>query len=334
MILNLLWPGLGHFALGRYWRGAIWLFLSVVSVLLLPLSFLGFVVGVAATRVLSIVDATLVRVEFPPPSGNQVMVALFAGLGALALIGIATVRFYMDAFMTPTAAMAPTLAIGDHFLVDKLRYRFEQVKRGDVVVFVNPCQPEKTFVKRAIGLPGDSIEIRCDVVHVNGKPLAKRLAEAAARYWDFEPGGDEWTQQAASRYAEIIGGREVDVFHGPDRPEREAKRDWTSGGDRDFPQDRIPSCEDIGAGGKQVALGRIEGTDPGSGQATPCAPRRRYIVPQGHIFVLGDNRENSSDSRVWGPVPLGNVIGGVFAIWWSTGAPSEGARWDRIGAVR
>jgi signal peptidase I len=334
MILNLVWPGLGHFALGRYWRGCFWLVLGVVGVLLVPVSLLFLLIGLAGTRLLSIVDAALVRVEFPPPTGNQVMVALMAGLGALTLIGMATTRFYMDAYMSPTAAMLPTLAIGDQFLVDKLRYRFEDVKHGDVVVFVNPCQPDKIFVKRVIGRPGDSVEVRCDIVHVNGKALPKRLVHSVTRYWDFD-GDIQWEQRAASHYAEVIDGREVSVFHDPNRPERDAKRDWAGEGERDFPGESLPACTDPDAeADKQVALGRIEGAaaQPAAGGAA-CAPRRRYIVPDGHIFVMGDNRANSSDSRVWGPVPLGNVVGKAFAIWWSLGAPAEGTRWDRIGAI-
>jgi hypothetical protein len=76
-------------------------------------------------------------------------------------------------------------------------------------------------------------------------------------------------------------------------------------------------------------------TWPKEGMPEPkdaCAPRVRYRVPAGNVFVMGDNRQNSSDSRVWGPVPLENIKGKALFIWWSTSEPT-GTRWSRIGQI-
>lgn len=336
MIANLVWPGLGHFALGRYWRGAFWMMVATAACLLVPLSLLFLWIGLAAPRVLSVVDAALVRMEIPPPTGNQVMVAFLLGLGALAAIGAATSRYYIEGYRSPSAGMAPTLAIGDHFFLNKVIYRYQPMARGDVIVFVNPCQPETTFVKRLVALPGDSIEVRCDIIYLNGKPVPKRLLHASDRYWDYSP-GNPWEQMAASRYVERLDGHEYEVFHDAKRPERDASRNWAGGAERDFPVDTIPTCDVYENARSKVELGRIErapASDAAAGPPAACAPRQRYVVPDGHVFVIGDNRENSSDSRAWGPVPISNILGRAFAIWWSAGAPAEGIRWDRVGALR
>ena len=64
----------------------------------------------------------------------------------------------------------------------------------------------------------------------------------------------------------------------------------------------------------------------------PRPPGAPVIVPAGSLFVMGDNRDNSSDSRVWGPVPLGNVKGEARFVWWSE-APGGGTRWDRVNML-
>ena len=68
--------------------------------------------------------------------------------------------------------------------------------------------------------------------------------------------------------------------------------------------------------------------------ASPCELQRHYVVPKGHAFVMGDNREKSSDSRVWGPVPLEDIKGKALFIWWSAKPDMAGGRaWQRVGKI-
>ncbi|MCD6574456.1 signal peptidase I [Candidatus Aerophobetes bacterium] len=142
--------------------------------------------------------------------------------------------FVVQTFWIPSGSMEPTLLVGDRIMAYKLFYGISKVKRGDILIFKFPLDPRKDFVKRVIGLPGDTIEIRDKKVYINGKRL-------------IEP------------Y----------VFHS-DR--------WNTG----FPRDEYGPVK----------------------------------VPPGSLFVLGDNRDSSEDSRYWGYVPQKNIIGEVFLIYW------------------
>ncbi len=79
--------------------------------------------------------------------------------------------FVVQAFKIPSGSMLGTLQIGDHILVNKFIYCFSDPERGDIIVFKYPENPERDFIKRVIGLPGESIEIKNQVVYINGKPL-------------------------------------------------------------------------------------------------------------------------------------------------------------------
>jgi signal peptidase I len=181
------------------------------------------------------------------------------------LLAVVIRSFVVQAFKIPSGSMIPTLAIGDHILVNKFVYgvrlpylRTEilpvsQPRRGDVVVFIYPQDEDKDFIKRVIGVAGDTVEVRDKRVIVNGEPAG----DPFARFDSHE-------------------------------------------------QDRTLSPRDN------------------------FGP---FTVPAGYIFVMGDNRDHSYDSRFWGPVALDKVKGKAFLIYWSWDGAGRWIRWERIGQL-
>src|SRR5882724_9753033 len=146
--------------------------------------------------------------------------------------------FVVEAFKIPASSMYPTLEIGDHIFIEKVTKLWRDWQRGDVIVFVYPCEPERDYVKRIIGLPGDTVEVRCNVVYVNGKAVANKVVAGTCGYQDYDDMADRWYDKTCSRYHESLDGHDWDVFHGEDRPQHDAL--WAAGtlktGDqRDFP---------------------------------------------------------------------------------------------------
>lgn len=179
--------------------------------------------------------------------------------------------FIVQAFKIPTGSMEPNLLIGDHLLVNKEVYSpslgswesallaKRPIRRRDVVVFKYPEDPTRDFIKRVIGLPGDTVEVRDKTVFINGKALV-------------EP------------YAHFLD-------------------------------------EPLGQDDPEYAL-RIETTRASFGPVT---------VPAGSLFVMGDNRDNSRDSRYWGFLPIDQVKGRALLVYWSYEASREEYR--RTGAL-
>jgi signal peptidase I len=346
VLANLfLWPGVGHFLLGRYVRGGLWIVVTLGCILAGSFALILVPIGLLAPRALSAIDAGVMRTDLRPFDSKVVPVLAFlCGLGGVGILLLLMVRYYLEAYLIPTGGMLPTLAIGDYVLADKLAYRSAEPKRGEVVAFTSPCDPDSTLIKRVVGLPGDTIEVRCELLFVNGKLVPQRLGAEYARYWERD--GEEWQEEAASRFVEQLDEQEYQVFLGLDRPDmtrRRAEDKQASysqlAGPRDFPGAELPSCQALteeGIGDQAAppgpALGRIEDVAPAAG-AGPCGPQRRYVVPDAHLFVIGDHRPSSSDSRQWGPLPVANVVGKVFGVWFSQGPPAEGIRWNRIGGV-
>ena len=182
--------------------------------------------------------------------------------------------FVVQAFKIPTGSMEPNLLIGDHLLVNKFVFAptlssaertllpMTDIRRGDIVVFKYPEDPERDFIKRVIGLSGETIELKDRQIRVNGRAIE----EPYAHYLPTPAGS-------------------------------------------------------------------------GGGEITSDDVRERYgpvVVPAGSVFVMGDNRDNSQDSRYWGFLPKENIKGKALMIYWSFDSSEGGlnlftqTRWARI----
>ena len=202
----------------------------------------------------------------------------FESLVIAVILALFIRTFVVQAFKIPTGSMEPNLLIGDHLLVNKLVFGpslgaveralapMKDIARRDVIVFKYPEEPERDFIKRVIGLPGDRIEVRHKRVFVNGE----RLEEPYVYYMEEPP---PLPQDMASAGSEVSGG-DPREFYGP------------------------------------------------------------VTVPPDHYFVMGDNRDNSQDSRYWGFLPRGYVKGRALVIYWSHDAEAgnilTGTRWTRL----
>ena len=294
-------------------------------------------------------------VKRPPKSTTRDYIE---SIGAAVLIALALRAFVIEAFKIPSSSMYPTLEIGDHIFVNKFIYgvripwtrtklfELRGPHRGEVIVFMYPCNPDRDYIKRVVALAGDTVEVRCNILYVNGVAVPSRLVEADGKYEDYDEQSTNpvWYWRPISRYEETVNGQTYDTYHDVDRPARDEKlaRGTLQNGDanKDFPQQgkSPPNCsgQPDAANPQDQVLGKIDVTNE---QANACEQQMRYVVPPGHVFVMGDNRANSNDSRFWGSVPLDNIKGKALFIWLSyreIWPPWEwfdgGIRWWRMGS--
>jgi signal peptidase I len=192
--------------------------------------------------------------------------------------------FVVEPFKIPSGSMVPTLLVGDFILVNKYEYGLrlpisntkltegKPLTRGDVVVFRYPKDESVDYIKRVIGLPGDTVAYEDKKLTINGKPVPET---AQPDYFDDERIG------YAKQFVEDLGGRRNAILNNPQVPP------FVIGAD-DFPY--RDNCVY-------------------NAQGVTCK------VPPGHYFMMGDNRDNSADSRYWGFVPDNNIVGRAFFIW-------------------
>jgi signal peptidase I len=306
-----------------------WWIASIVALLVTAVTLWAFLVAVFLQLALWI-DA--IRVEVQARRERQVPAAAVPGrrnrwlhLVAMVAAGVAIsvgMRVLLiEAYKIPSAGMEPTLGIGDHVMADKLALRFRDPEPGEVLVFWNPCTPKKTFIKRVVAVAGDTVELRCNQLHRNGQPVPTEALTEPCTYLDQDETG-AWNEKDCRRRRERLGDRTFEVVV--------AATDAQGG--LDFP-DASYLGEDpyhCSIGERPGPAGEVIVTAPTPTSA--CAPQAHVVVPPGHVFVLGDNRDNSSDSRTWGPVPVDHAIGIAETIWWSN--RRDGLAFDRLGAVR
>jgi len=200
--------------------------------------------------------------------------------------------FVVEPFKIPSGSMIPTLHVGDFILVNRYTYglrlpivnkkvvEINQPQRGDVMVFHYPNDPSTDYIKRVIGLPGDSIVYRGKKIWVNG---TEQLQQRDGDY-NYVESGLNFVH--TERYQEALNGHNHAVLLNPDMPPVHLRN-----------VDEFPQRE----------------------QCSYSEQEMRCTVPAGHYFMMGDNRDNSRDSRYWGFVPDEMVVGKAFFIWMNFG---------------
>ena len=202
------------------------------------------------------------------PFKKSVLREYFESIVIAVILALFVRTWVVQAFKIPTGSMENNLLIGDHLLVNKFlfaptRGRVERtllpirdIRRGDVIVFKYPDEPDRDFIKRVIGLPGETIEMKAKKIYINGQPLDEPYVHF------LEPVGDA---------QEVIS---YDL------------------------RENYP----------------------------------KTVVPQDFYFVMGDNRDNSQDSRYWGFLPRNYIKGRALMIYWSYESGREDYLDDGFGA--
>ena len=306
-------PGFVQGLSGR-WRAAIVWLVSLVAAIIASAFTIWGLFAVLGVILASIVEAAVGLRRIAPPIRWNGLVAGGVAIATFSLFIMNRV-LVTEAFKFPSSSMMPTYDIGDHIFADKLTVRFSTPSRGETIVFAQPCMPERDYIKRVIAVAGDTIEVRCSRVYINGSPVEESLVEARTQYHDYDDGNGQWYARDVSEYRESLGGHTYHTFHGAERPDGDEPA-------RDFPGQVIHNCAAPMDGYEapravMQAPGKLVETN--AAPSSPCDLHRHYVVPEDHVFVMGDNRGNSNDSRFWGSVPVENIRGRVRGVWWPLG---------------
>lgn len=198
--------------------------------------------------------------------------------------------FLVEPFKIPSGSMLPTLLVGDFILVNKFTYGIRlpvintrlitvnEPQRGEVMVFRYPENPALDYIKRVVGVPGDEIAYVDKRLTINGREIPLR-ADGEFNYLE-----DGLSFKATNRFQEQLGGHTHSIL--------------------------------VQAAAPSVQLGGVQ-RFPFRDNCAYNESGFRCKVPAQHYFMMGDNRDSSSDSRYWGFVPEQNIVGRAFLIWWN-----------------
>jgi len=239
---------------------------------------------VVVTGVIWLLDSLLWKPKRSAEAKEPVIVEYARSFFPIILVVLVIRSFIAEPFRIPSGSMLPTLHVGDFILVNKFAYGIRlpvlhtkildvgKPERGDVFVFRYPKNPNVDYIKRVVGLPGDTVGYFNKTIYINGKEISQTVKEKDVDMLTIIPMHYELR-------TETLGTHQHDLLIDPNR---------------------------------NMSEGEI-------------------VIPEGHYFAMGDNRDNSNDSRFWGPVPEENLVGKAFFIWMSWDLNNGGIVWDRIG---
>jgi signal peptidase I len=258
-------------------------------------------------------EETLAKLA-PQPAVVELAVSIFPVIAVVLVLR----SFLYEPFQIPSGSMMPTLLVGDFILVEKYAYGLREPlmrnkvldtgrpERGDIAVFKYPLEPSIDYIKRVIGTPGDRVIYRDKQVYL--KPRCEK-------------------DQAPCPPLQLVSS------------------DFINRGEfyqMQFPLER--RTEQLGENSHDILVNRHLPDRTGHFYPQPGLRRGEWLVPEGQYFVMGDNRDNSTDSRYWGFVKEDNLVGKAVAIWMSfefergedsllPGWVPSGVRLSRIGGI-
>lgn len=271
------------------------------------------------------------------PSWVETCVSIFPVLAVVFILR----SFLYEPFQIPSGSMMPTLLIGDFILVEKYAYGIKDPitmttllktgtpQRGDIAVFKYPLDKNVDYIKRVVGLPGDTIHYDDSTKMLSitpSCPTRKDCQPAATLeytplkksswYMGIEP-AEDGKGQVATRFLDTnIQAERAEGMRGVFMGERSEK---------------------LGNQFHQTLVIPSAGSNENEYYQQSGSPISTWIVPQGKYFMMGDNRDNSADSRYWGFVPEENFVGKAVSIWMSfekqEGEWPTGVRFSRIGGI-
>jgi signal peptidase I len=271
-------------------------FIAIMGMLTLK-EVMGFpavlLLATVLTGIVWVVDALALKKWRANKSTEPVVVEMARSFFPVILIVFVLRSFLYEPFKIPSESMVPTLVVGDFILVNKFTYGVrlpvinkkivdvDLPKRGDVMVFRYPENTSLDFIKRVVGIPGDKIVYRNKRLTINDQPVPTEQLDSQTRV------DDKLAFQSYDVIREKLGEKMHTSYLDP------RAQGVRLGGVREFPNRANCAYND---------------------------DQMTCTVPAGHYFMMGDNRDNSEDSRYWGFVPEANIVGKAVLIWMNFGS--------------
>ena len=238
-------------------------------------------------------------------------------IGTALILVVIIQRFYIGNFKIPTGSMIPTIEVGDRVFADMVSYKFTTPKRNNIIVFKEPIQDKVLYTKRAMGLPGERIKIEDDILYINGeKTDFRRYSNLGIedKEWRIPQKGDKLQIIPAGNYNEAYKSASFDI----DKVQKELKNNSS------LIYELMPNLKFV-VNGEETGpiLDFIH--DKKILDKLMAGETVEITLEDNYYLALGDNTDNSFDSRYWGFVKESRIRGRALVRFWPL---------NRIGLVK